>query len=118
MRVMRRILIAGILLTLLLCACSVNEATVSYNGTELSAEDIFALSDQFPRETEKESETKAEETVEPADGIVYFSEGGEVWHEWRTCGHLSQKNDIFCGSIEDAMAAGKERGCYYCTGKE
>ena len=55
--------------------------------------------------------------MEPADGIVYYSEGGEVWHEWRTCGHLSQKNEIFTGSIEDAMAAGKERGCSYCTGK-
>ena len=116
---MRRILMVLILLTALLCSCGANEATVSYNGTELSAEEIFELSESFPRETESESEaeTKPEETVEPADGIVYFSEGGEVWHEWRTCGHLSQKNEIICGSIEDAIAAGKERGCSFCTGK-
>lgn len=116
---MRKLVIVGIALTLLLCSCSAREAKVSYNGKELSAEEIFELSEQFPRETEtvKETEPKIEETVEPADGIVYYSEGGEVWHEWRTCGHLSQKNEIFTGSIEDAMAAGKERGCSYCTGK-
>ena len=54
-----------ILLTALLCSCGANEATVSYNGTELSAEEIFELSESFPRETEAESEaeTKPEETV-------------------------------------------------------
>ena len=116
---MRKLVIIWILLAMLLCSCSADDVLVSYNGEELSAEEIFELSEQFPRETEtvKETETEAEETVEPADGIVYYSEGGEVWHEWRTCGHLSQKNEIFTGSIEDAMAAGKERGCSYCTGK-
>lgn len=114
-------IISLILLTAVFCACSTNAPRVEYNGEALSREEIFALADQFPRETETEpeavSETKAE-TREPADGIVYWTAGGEVWHEWSTCGHLSQKNEIKNGSVEDAAAAGKERGCSFCTEKQ
>ena len=92
---------------------------MEYNGKELSAEEIFSLADRFPREAETETETlfeiESEETVAPTDGIVYFTDGGTVWHEWSTCGHLSQKGEVKSGSIEDAIEAGKERGCSFCA---
>ena len=120
---MRKILLLCFLLsTILLFACSANEPTVEYNGRMLSEEEIFALSDRFPRDSEAdagiESETEPAETAEPADGIVHFTDGGTVWHEWLSCGHLSQKSEIKSGTVEEAIAAGKERGCSFCTEKQ
>lgn len=117
---MRKILLFCFLLsTVLLFACSANAPSVEYNGNLLSEEEIFALSDRFPRESEAdaltESETESAETEEPADGVVHFTDGGTVWHERLSCGHLSKKDEIRSGSIEDAIAAGKTRGCYFCT---
>lgn len=114
-------IISLILLAMLFCACSADAPRVEYNGEELSREEIFSLSDRFPRETEAETEPESEteeETREPADGIVHWTAGGEVWHEWSSCGHLSQKNEVESGSVEDAISAGKERGCSFCTEKQ
>lgn len=105
-------------LTVLLGACTADAPRVEYNGEQLSQEDIFALADQFRENDETETVTETEEPEEtraPADGIVYWTVGGEVWHEWRSCGHLSRKNEVTSGSIAEAIAQGKERGCSYCT---
>ena len=111
-------MIALLLPAVLFCSCAADEPQVEYNGELLSQEDIFALADQFTATETADEETESEETEEskePADGIVYWTEGGSVFHEWHSCGHLSKKNEIMSGSIEEAIAAGKERGCAFCT---
>lgn len=108
-------------LSVTLCACAAHEPRVEYNGERLSESDIFSLADRFSTETENESETETEppeETQEPTDGIVHWTEGGLVWHEWLSCGHLSDEDEVKSGRVEDAAAAGKERGCAFCTDEQ
>ena len=102
-----------LLLVVVLSSCSNGEPCVKYDGKMLSAEDIAALGDLFATETEAETETETE-TEEPADGIVYWTDSGVVWHERLSCRHLSDKNPIRTGSIDEALAAKKERGCSFC----
>ena len=116
---MRKILIIAVLVSAaLLGSCVADEPRVEYNGELLSQEDIFALADQFTATETVEEETESEEseeTREPADGVVYWTESGSVFHERLSCGHLSKKNEIISGSIEEAIAEGKARGCAFCT---
>lgn len=111
---MRNFLIL-LLLTFLFSSCGNNDPRVEYDGKMLSPEKIEALGEIFETKKETQTETEAEtETEEPADGIVYWTDSGAVWHERLSCGHLSDKNPIRTGSIEEALAAKKERGCSFC----
>lgn len=91
---------------------------VEYNGVPLTSEEIRALGESVKaQESETLPQTEAEteqETKEPADGIVFWTAGGEVWHEWQDCYRISKKNPVLTGSIEEAMAANKDRGCSSC----
>ena len=99
-----------LLLVAMLTSCGESEPFVEYNGRLLSEEELVAM-----REKLLEASQPSDETLhEPADGIVYWTEGGEVWHESASCGHLSQKNPAKTGTVEEAMAAKKERPCSYC----
>ena len=101
----------------LLSACASNEPRVEYNGRQLSDEEIVAMGEMLESETEgqTESETQAvTETEEPPDHIVHWTEGGKVWHERLSCSRLSEKDERQTGSIEQAIEAGKERGCSFC----
>lgn len=70
----------------------------------------------FETEATSEPEPEApEETREPQDGIVHWTAGGEVWHEWNTCSHLSRRDEIVTGTVEEAEREGKLRGCAFCT---
>ena len=107
-------MIAVLLVAFSLCACA-RPPQVEYDGAVLSSEEIRALGKKALTQTETLMQTETEkETHEPADGIVYWTEGGEVWHEWRDCSRISKKNPVLTGSIEDAMAAKKDRGCSFC----
>jgi hypothetical protein len=90
---------------------------VEYDGAVLSSEEIRALGKNVLAQTETLPQTESEtekEMREPADGTVYWTEGGEVWHEWRDCSRISKKSPVLTGSIEDAVAAKKDRGCSFC----
>ena len=94
------------------------EQEVVYNGTVLSESDVLQILDQLRSESEAETETEPEsesQLQEAYDGLVYWTDGGSVWHALATCGHISKKQEPKCGSVEDAIEAGKERGCSFCV---
>ena len=45
---------------------------------------------------------------------VYWVKNGEVWHISINCPSLARSKNILSGSLDDAMAAGKERACKRC----
>lgn len=110
---MMKKLSALLLVALLLCSCESRTPRVEYDGKLLSEEDIAALGKPFETEAEKETETETE-TDEPADGIVHWTDGGTVWHERLSCSRLSDKSPVRTGSVDEALAAKKERGCSFC----
>ena len=108
------------LVALALTSCSSALPQVEYNGRPLTEEELADMQEELER-AEKAKETEGEvvteavtETEEPADGIVHWTKGGTVWHERESCVRISKKDTIQTGSIEQAMAAGKARGCATC----
>lgn len=57
------------------------------------------------------------DTMEDGSYIVYWLPGGSVWHISLNCGSVSKASpDSLCmGSVSDAIAEGKTRGCKICT---
>lgn len=112
----RRFILIAFAAIILLSGCGKSAPDIQYNGTKLSEEELLAMATSFETETEAELEPETvEETDEPQDGVVHWTEGGTVWHEWQTCSHLSRRDPVTTGTVEEAMAAGKTRGCAFCT---
>ena len=113
--------VVATLLMIFLCACAKDAPTVEYNGRELTKEELAAIGaaieseEQAAMQTEKETEVLTEEeTREPADGVLFWTDGGRVWHESALCSYLSKKDSVHQGNEEQARAAKKERGCAFC----
>lgn len=49
--------------------------------------------------------------------LVYWTKSGSVWHESSACSSLAKtpKDNLVCGSEDDAISAGKERACKKCS---
>lgn len=50
-----------------------------------------------------------------APSVVYWTEGGSVYHHSSDCSSLRSSENILQGSIEDALLAEKERACKRCS---
>ena len=63
------------------------------------------------------SEKYPKDYLEDGTLLVYWTKSGSVWHESLSCPSLanSVKDNIFCGSSDEAIAAGKERACKKCS---
>ncbi len=109
---MRPFLLFWILLgVILLSACTPTENLEA--GDSLSPEGLASLS--------AELFTEAEEP-DTADGfhnreIVYWTEGGTVYHRDRDCYHLKKAETVVEGSVKHARKEGKERVCSACGEK-
>ena len=57
------------------------------------------------------------ETDELGSMLLYWLEGGSVWHASLSCGSVAKASPekLHQGNITDAIAAGKERGCKVCA---
>ena len=77
------------------------ESGVSYTDTDL----------------QPETEKNPKEYSEDGELIVFWLDGGKVWHESRYCSSLSRTDPekIKQGSAAEALAAGKERVCKNCS---
>ena len=114
-------IMSAVLLLPLRCACAPENSQVEYNGRELTQEELLAIGLAIESEElaalQTESETQApteEETREAADGVLFWTDGGEVWHESEFYSYLSKKDAVHCGNEEQAREAKKERGCSFC----
>lgn len=64
-----------------------------------------------------ETDKYPKEYFENGELIVFWLEGGKVWHESRHCSSLSRSDPdkITYGSVPEAIEAGKERACKNCS---
>lgn len=60
------------------------------------------------------------ETDENGEPLVFWLEGGTVWHTSRLCGSIERADPeiVFQGTVRDAYNAGKERACKVCSDNE
>ena len=109
-----------LLWTLLFSGC-VDRFAGENSGSEtpkvLTPEDIESI---FASVTDNEIDKYPSDTDEAGNEIVYWLKGGEVWHSSKFCGSISRSepDSVFQGTISDAIAAGKKRGCKTCSDGE
>ena len=75
---------------------------------------------EFPEDIssfEVETHKYPKEYSEEGKLLVYWTKSGSVWHESASCSSLanSSKENLICGSEEEAISAGKERVCKKCS---
>ncbi len=44
----------------------------------------------------------------------YYIKGGVVWHQAKNCRYIAGKNGITAGTVQQALAQGKQRACALC----
>ncbi len=49
-----------------------------------------------------------------ADGDVFWTASGTLWHSTYTCTYISRSKEIIHGSLDDALLAGKTGACTRC----
>lgn len=115
----KRLLIIALTAVLLLSGCSEYSDIAGesdYNtGIYVTPEVIDSIAaavsaaqtEKYPRETDVSGNT-----------VVFWVEGGTVWHESRACSSVAKSDSVSSGSREDALAAGKERACLICGDNE
>lgn len=101
-------------LTLLAASCGADPADIRYNGAVLDEDGVREILEQM-KETETAEAEPSTETESTLPQEVYWTENGTVWHADKSCGHISKKQELQCGSVEAAVSFGKERGCSFCT---
>ncbi len=134
-------IICVLLILLSLACCSQNTAVASFINSSntyviKAGENIDAqtLIDMFVTDTQAQAETDeppvtteqidvivspdtsavTSDTSEQTTDTVYWVKGGEVWHKRSTCPSLSRSKNVFEGTVEDAVLAGKLRVCKRC----
>lgn len=75
-------------------------------GTQILTESV-----QNNENTQAESEnTEKSETV-------FWSKSGSVWHLYSDCGYLKNSNEIFSGTVSEAISNGAKKVCSSCENK-
>ena len=96
-----------------------NESTVAESEEEISADHGEGTEDQSDLlENTETSDTSTENEIYDESGVVYWLDGGSVWHLYRDCRHIKNtKKEILSGSIDDAKEMGAENVCKTCDKK-
>ena len=81
-------------------ACASEEESES--STEVGESDA---GDQLTNSDEETGEIKT---------VVYYTEGGAVYHKDRNCTYLKNSTHVLEGALEGAVVAGKNRPCSRC----
>ena len=108
---MKKLLVLLIICLLLPSCHSGNEFD---GGRPISKEELASLSAELFNDTSEPAQPA------PGDGntlyMVYWSDGGSVYHYAMDCRHLKDSKSIRAGSIRDAQENGKEKACSTCAG--
>ena len=131
----RFICILAVILSIVIVmpSCSYFEAKDGFMGGQLLDDELLAdireeifstriydddLVENFETEALLTSDHGEIGSESSEDGLVYWTEGGGVWHIYRDCGHLKKSNNVISGSRDDAAKAGKTKVCSTCSKKE
>lgn len=103
-----------LLLTLSLAACA-NAARFDA-GELLTADEVAAQRDWLKAQKSDDGGGEDDPSQEktPSNGIVFWLSGGSVYHLSKACHHVSEKEGVLEGSVDEALAAGKLRACSSC----
>ena len=91
-----------------------NEETAFSTGDVLTPEMIESIFDEISVEVTEKYPT---DTMVDGSIIAFWLPNGSVWHISAKCGTIAKasEDNIRSGRIEDAIKAGKARGCKICT---
>lgn len=82
-------------------------------GTQILTESV-----QNNENTQAESEnTQSESENTEKSETVFWSKSGSVWHLYSDCGYLKNSNEIFSGTVSEAISNGAEKVCSSCENK-
>ncbi len=112
-----------------LCAFTVLTAVLFFTGcverfvgedTDYSTGDVLTpemIESIFEAISTPVTEKYPTETLEDGSVLLYWLEGGSVWHTSLLCGSISKAtpDNLHSGNIEEALSAGKKRGCKICA---
>lgn len=136
-----KIVLISLIPIVMLTSCNFDESDNIFKGGQLlDAEQMSQIKNDIlnaegnPEESGKtvdtEDESKTESTMDTGSGddkdnveqteletdcdsLVYWTKNGTVWHTDRECSRI-KKSDVVEGTVEEAIAAGKERICSFC----
>ena len=89
------------------------ESTVE-NSTEGNS---FESTASISAETENQELSNAETATGEKNETVFWSKSGSVWHLYSDCGYLKNSNEIFSGTVSEAISNGAEKVCSSCENK-
>lgn len=99
---------------LLLPGCSPAQ-TGLIGGETVTPERLREISASlFTTAAEPGSESEPVATLDGVTGTVYWAAGGSVVHLDADCYHLAHASQILTGTVEEAIAAGKQILCVSC----
>ncbi len=99
------------LCTYALCACRADEEE---RVQPLDAEEAEALKQDIAARDEAESDVQGDADDTYDVDVCYYLPSGGVWHADAACHHVAGKQNVVCGTVEEARAAGKFRACALC----
>lgn len=108
-------LVFAMMLTMSGCAkLFVGEATEDDTNKLLTPEDIESI---FASISDEVTEKYPISTDTLGNELCYWLKGGDVWHASSACASIARADAdaVFSGSIDDAISAGKKRGCKICS---
>ncbi|MEF9875451.1 MAG: hypothetical protein RR772_00935 [Gordonibacter sp.] len=71
--------------------------------------------DYHPTTQEDKDQAEAGAAVLSDDGLAYWTPFGAVYHFNPDCQYIKNSGTIYSGSVQDALDAGRDRGCSGCT---
>ena len=95
-------------------SCKLCSADIDYVIATGNSESTMNIE---PTEPEQETDKYSKEYAEDGSLIVFWTNSGSVWHQSSHCSSLANtaKENLICGSEDQAVAAGKERVCKKCS---
>ena len=82
-------------------------------GTQILTESV-----QNNENTQAESEnTQSESENTEKSETVFWSKSGSVWHLYIDCGYLKNSDEIYSGTVDEAIASGVKKVCSSCEKK-
>lgn len=88
-----------------------NETTRACENTTAAHKDTTTV----PPDSSSAVDTHTDKEGHTNDQIVFWVEGGSVWHTDKSCSSLLRSKNILSGTIDQAMKAGKSRACKICS---
>ena len=87
-------------------------------GSEIESSSDSDIEESSVNDDEDYETLDSEENNESYDGLVYWTKSGSVWHTYEDCGSLKNSNNVFSGSVDEAIESGKNKLCSRCEDRD